>query len=281
MYSAIPAHRLEAIVVNLLNNTSRSKKNTKEDLKISLIIKTQNWGSARANEVLKILNAAHKTMSTAFDRSFPGNIFIYQEISDESPITLYERAPCGAYKIKLSATDYYWCQYIYQFSHEYCHVRTNYSIFNQRRKWFEESVCELASLYALKKMSASWKTKPPFPHLKDFSESLTDYVSDIMLDPDHQLPEGVNFRDWFKANIRTLERDQYIRNSNTLIALKLLPLFEEHPSLWNSMTYWNTWNNKKDDDIFSCFQSWVLTLPLGNRKGAMAVTEIFNNVTEN
>jgi hypothetical protein len=245
-------------------------------LKISLIIKTPSWGKAKANEVLKILNSALKTMNTAFDRSFPGNIFIYQDFSDDSPITLYERSPCGAYKINLNATDHYWCKYIYQFSHEYCHVRTNYSKVNQRTKWFEETICELASIYVLKKMSVSWKTNPPQPHLKDFSESLAEYVTLIILDPDHKLSAGLNFGDWFKANLPVLERDQYIRDSNSLMALKLLPLFEEHPSLWNSMTYWNSWSNNQGNDIYNYFQSWLEILPEKNRKGAIALADIFN-----
>ncbi|WP_236182690.1 hypothetical protein [Pseudomonas sputi] len=217
-------------------------------------------------------------MTAEFGRSFPCNIFIYQDFSDNSPITLYEKSPCGAYKINLNVTDRYWCKYIYQFSHEYCHIRTNYSLsrYDQRIKWFEETICELASIFTLKKMSISWKTNPPLPSLKSFSDSIAEYVKSIITDPSHQLPKGSNFPTWFKDNLPLLERNQYIRDSNSLIAITLLPLFEKHPSLWNSMTYWNSWKPNQGNDIHSCLQLWLKSLPEKNKEGATSLADIFN-----
>lgn len=244
-------------------------------LEISLIIKTRRWGEANANDVLKVLNFAHKTLIALFDRSFPGDIFIYQDLSGNSPITLYEKSSCGAYQIKLNTADSYWCQYIYQFAHEYCHVRTNYARLNQRTKWFEESVCELASIFTLLNISDSWEVRPPLAHLKGFSESIISYVDSIISDPASQVPEDINFEEWLKGKLPYIERDQYLRCTNRAIAIKMLPLFEKYPCLWNSMTYWNAWGDASGDDIYSYFRSWLEVVPLKNKKGVTALVSMF------
>ena len=45
----------------------------------------------------------------------------------------------------------FWCQWIYQFAHEYCHHIINGTMTGELSglMWFEESVCELASMYNL------------------------------------------------------------------------------------------------------------------------------------
>lgn len=241
---------------------------------MSLIVKTNKWGSAQQGDVLKVLNSVKDVLNLAFNRSFPGNIFIYQDVK-ANPITLYEKSSCGAFIINLSATDRYWAQYAYQFAHEYCHVRTNYSIINPRTKWFEETICELASIYALQQMSKVWKIKPPQPNWRSFSTGLAEYAEELVSDPKRQLQGEVSFKVWFQAALPALERNQYLRDSNSLMALQLLPIFEKHPSLWNSMTYWSTWDECEEKDIYSYMQTWLCHVPEKNKKGVEAVIELF------
>ena len=70
------------------------------------------------------------------------------------PRVFYDRRP---YLIRLSARDCYWCQYVYQFAHELGHVMTNFDRHRRRRHgWFDESMCELAALFVLRRLATVW-----------------------------------------------------------------------------------------------------------------------------
>jgi hypothetical protein len=50
---------------------------------------------------------------------------------------------------------------IYQFAHEFAHILSNYerhadSKVARQHEWFEEALCEVASLYALKRVGMQW-----------------------------------------------------------------------------------------------------------------------------
>ena len=83
------------------------------------------------------------------------------------PITLFRRNDRGEIVIRLDTEKTYWSQYAYQFAHEFCHVLCGLKAGDQRNKWFEETLCETASLYAMRAMSRTWKTSPPYANWKD------------------------------------------------------------------------------------------------------------------
>lgn len=80
---------------------------------------------------------------------------------------LFEKSPTGATIIQLSAIDNAWEKFTFQFAHELCHYTCH---FERRRgsvnqnAWFEESLCEAASLFVLRAMAATWSHSPPYPH---------------------------------------------------------------------------------------------------------------------
>ena len=69
------------------------------------------------------------------------------------PITLFRRGPKGEYLVRLNTGDRHWAQHAYQFAHEFTHILANYDEHERRNKWFEESICEMASLFVLRRMS--------------------------------------------------------------------------------------------------------------------------------
>ena len=69
------------------------------------------------------------------------------------------------YEILLTARDRYWCRYVYQFSYQLCHVMTGFDLCKGHRyKWFEGSLCELASLFVLYRLARVWVERP-FPDI--------------------------------------------------------------------------------------------------------------------
>ena len=226
--------------------------------------------------MLKVLNSAKKVMDIFFGRSFPGDIYIYKGLAD-TPKAMFAKSPSGAYIINITATDRFWSQYIYQFSHEYCHVRTNHAMSNYRTQWFEEAICELASIYTLIEVSRTWRVKPPYPNWRDFAGNFSTYAEKLISDFRNNLPENVGFFDWFEENLPFLEADPYLRDKNAIVAIELLPIFQEHPSAWNSMTYWNIRSNGGGTVIHSCLKEWLSILPSKNIVGAVAIAEVFNS----
>jgi len=94
------------------------------------------------------------------------------------PITLYDRNGRGEIVVRLDTGNTYWCQYAYQFAHEFCHILCGYEDDYPGNKWFEEALCETASLFAMQAMSRAWKKNPPYPNWKDFRDALRNYVDD-------------------------------------------------------------------------------------------------------
>ena len=242
---------------------------------MSLEIKSNNWGEARINDLQKVLMSAKGILDSVIGYNPDYKIWVYQNLERGVPFTLYERGPNGEYKIELNTTDNKWSQCAYQFSHEYCHVRTNYNIGLKSCKWFEESICELASIYTLIKMSDEWSENPLYESWKDYSTSLFHYAEGIINSPENQLQTGENFIDWFESTLPRLYENSCLRDCNAIIAIKLLPLFQETPELWTSMKYWNTWKIDINDDIYISFEKWINILPENNRSSVRRLIEIF------
>lgn len=128
----------------------------------------------------------------------------------------------------------YWCQFIYQFSHELCH----YMIANQvvqPMRWFEETICELASQFFLLKSVERWTIQPPYPGWREYSQNILAY------ELDHQMIDcPFSVSDLFDPSsdiLKSLEKNEYQRELNHTFAINLLPHFIDSPSLWQIVPY--------------------------------------------
>ena len=83
------------------------------------------------------------------------------------------------------------------------------------------------------------------------------YADCCLNDQECQLPKNVSLSDWFSKNESILRNNQYQRTLNRLVAIQLLPLLQELPSLWQSIRYMpNT------DEPFATFLStWRASCP--------------------
>jgi len=237
-----------------------------------------NWGNAQIVDLQKVLKSVVNVMDLYFESKIELDITVKHDPT-EGPMVLYARGDNGEYQVLLSSKDTFWAQHSYQFSHEYCHIRTNYMSGNPKTKWFEETICELASLFALRRMSEAWQVSPPYPHWCDYSTALYEYAESLIGDDKYNLLEGVEFIDWFKASLKDLENNQYMRDTNTTIAIKLLPIFEASPKLWLAMTYFNTWVVTGSDDIYQCFDKWLSIIPTELKPMVANLVDVFRSKT--
>ena len=184
-------------------------------------------------DVVTLLDFVKNLFSKYFDNvnQFPLKVInVYPHKA--FPMTIYEEQA-----IFLSVSPYnsegepgcYWGQFIYQFSHEFCHYM-NYGHTVQSMRWFEETLCELASHFFLLESAKEWKIKPPFSGQNSYAQSLLSYEFDVKAGITQFNLEQLS--DINSVELLSLQKDEYQRSKNKYVALQLLPLFEATPSLW-------------------------------------------------
>jgi len=196
----------------------------------------------------------------------------------KGPITLFDRGPRGEYYVRLDTGDNLWAQWAYQFAHEFGHILSSYDEVSHQNKWFEETVCEVSSLFALRKLSETW-AKPPSPDSwQRFAPNMRKYAQ-ARIDK-AQLPAGVTLAKWFKDNSRSLSKNGYDRDKNTLVAVQLLPLFEKTPEHWEAIT-WLAKAKKGHAESFPDFlKAWQAHCPEKHRPFVAAVAQQFGIALE-
>ena len=205
--------------------------------KLAIRVQRDKWGNASVGDIQAVLLSTGKELWRFFpDRTLKP---ILVEHSDSGPITLYRRGPGGEYIVRLDVEGRHWAQFAYQFAHEFCHVLCNYSSKAPRTyKWFEESLCEMASAFALRRMAVTWKTSPPYSNWKSFAAALKKYVDDLLAKA-QKLPEKTTLAQWYRENADALAKNPTMRDKNKVVAYELLPLFEASPQDWPAIGYLN------------------------------------------
>jgi len=151
-----------------------------------------------------------------------------------------------------------WSKIAYQLSHELCHVHANFA--EQRGhvfKWLEESLCELASFCNMLKMSQSWKNSAPLPFMSCYAPSLNQYVQDMLVD----INQPESFRGWLQENLSTLKADSCIREKNSVIAQRLMPVFLRDCMAWRAVGFINKWPVNPNESLERYFISWRKACP--------------------
>jgi len=171
--------------------------------------------------------------------------------SPDGPITLFDRSARGEVIIKLDVRERYWAQMIYQFAHELAHVQANFRPDARDNKWFEETLCETASLYALRKLSISLRDHPNFG---SYRHHLHDYAQKIIAN--REKVDLKTLAAFYQKHEATLRKKATERPLNGAMAVALLPLFESDPSHWNSLDTLNKTPAKKGLPLSGFFKKW-------------------------
>jgi len=192
-----------------------------------------SWGG-QIRDVEKVLHSAAETLWPYFPERTLKPILVEPK---GGPITLFRRGSKGEYLVRLNTGDRLWAQHAYQFAHEFGHILANYDEYERPNKWFEESICEMASLFALRRMSETWKVRPPYPNWKDYGPALAKYADERIQTA--QLPASKTLAQWYRENEPLLRQEPCLRDKNTIVAVALLPLFEKQPESWQAITWLN------------------------------------------
>lgn len=180
----------------------------------------------RADNFVTVLD----TVMTLFDRYVPGipgqplNIRIVR--GPDSPACIRSQR-----EIHLNTERRFVSQAAYQFAHELCHMRIPFFVGDDLR-WFEESVCEMASHFFLRRLAAELAAGKydDHPALRKYAPKFATYSAEI-------LSGGKTIDLHSERQMRRFTLNCYLREENLYVAKCLLPIFEENPVLWEAVLY--------------------------------------------
>ena len=196
-----------------------------------------HWGDASSQSIEVLLTDVASHLTLPF-RETPSGIIVVAPTPNahDDPVTPYRPSRQAPFTILLSARNGYWSQFAYQFSHELCHVLSDYERLGEGPNgWFHEAICESASVFTIRRMAERWRTCPPYPGRTDYAKSLADYAKNCMFKQERQLPAGMTLYEWLISEERSLRQERYLRDKNAVVAYSLLPIFESEPSGWNAI----------------------------------------------
>ena len=195
---------------------------------------------------------------------------------DGGPITLFERNERREIVIRLDTEGTSWCQYAYQFSHEFCHVLCGSKPGDRSNLWLEESLCEAASVYAIRGMARTWRTHPPYPNWHDYRDSLRDYADEVLLRrPQVDDIAAFGLPAFFAKHAERLRANPVDRDLNGSIAVVLLRLLEERPEHWESVRWLNAATTDAPRSLADHLAAWHAAVPEAHRPFVARLATLF------
>ena len=225
-------------------------------------ILSQDWGEGQSADILAVLTSVAEILFPLGGKPPYNSIWVSR--SEQGPIVLYQRGKQGEYIVKLNTQDRFWCQYAFQFSHEIGHILCGYKDGDSSNLWFEETLGEVASLYALLRLEEAWKQSPPYPHWKDYGPEFTKYAEERIKEYENEIP--ADLKAWFQANKQSLRNEPVDRPRNVSLAIRLLPLFDKFPEGWSACAFLNTKKSKTPRSFTSYMNDWYQACPLPEQK---------------
>jgi hypothetical protein len=187
------------------------------------------------------------------------------------PITLYDRGRDGEYRMHLDTGDNLWSQWAYQFAHELAHILSNYDEVAHQNRWFEETVCEVASLFVLRRLADTWAGDPSPGPWKRYAPAFRKYAEGRIAGA--RLPEGKTLPQWYEIHARHLAKTGYDREKNTLVAVQLLPLFEKAPEHWEAITWLAKAKKGHSESLPDFLKAWQTHCPEKHRAFVAAIAQ--------
>ncbi len=201
------------------------------------------------------------------------------------PIVLYQRNEAMEIVVRLDTSNTFWSQYAYQFGHEFCHILCRYRPSDGQNLWFEETLCETASLYVLRSMARDWKKEPPYRNWADYRDSLREYADDVIRKRTNvQQIYAAGMPAFFEKHAAELRKEATNRELNGAMAVVLLALFEERPERWDAIRWLNHRPAAKDETFAAYLSRWHTAAPEKHQTFIAEIAKLYGKpliVTEN
>ena len=242
---------------------------------LSIRVEGDDWGAVSKQDIEAVLYSVAQVLMPAPAKKAGYSIVVAHD--DRFPVVLYDRGAAGEYRVMLHARDANWHLYVYEFAHEFCHVMSNYGAQGDEGKrhnqWFEESLCETASLFALRTLADSWQAAPPAPHLAGGSVQLR-WFYDLLAAEEHRHPQGEGMAAWLQDREDELRQNPYQRRKNELVAMGLLPLFSAERGNWQALSYLNLDPADRDCSLDDYLEHWYHNAPAAQKPLVAGVRQL-------
>lgn len=180
-----------------------------------------NYNDIRANLIREVILIMNKYFAIDYLNDFP---LLIQHIScadaccsKDFPCTHPDRS-----KICITVENTDWLQFIYQASHELCHISTSRTSLPQTLKWFDEFICCLSSWIVLYHISSNGSKLLSTLYQSDVSELVMSYMGKLLL---YRYPDNTisvkNTTEFFKANYSLYVQDQNLIKKHDVYYLSL------------------------------------------------------------
>ena len=279
--------RLPLIIASILcsmtfsgaaNSVEPKKPTNSRKLGLNIKVEGGGWGKVGSEKIEEALYSVADELLSRLPKKLTTPIVVTH--TDSNPVVLYERGPNGEYQVKLHASGENWHLYTYEFAHELCHILANYeenlgpgnSKYNQ---WFEETLCETASLFTLKNLATTWKDAPPSPEWSAHAEKLNRFFELLISEGHRQLPPRSPLAGWLESNEEHLRNNPYQREKNEVVANLLLPLFERHPEHWDTLSYLNLDPGDARSSLQDYLRHWYKNSPAQHKAFIADVLALF------
>ena len=235
------------------------------------------WGAASTQDIETVLSSVADVLIPQFPNHASARIGV--AFSDSGPRVLGQKAADGAYQVLLNVHGARWDQFAYQFSHELCHIFTNFehreigSPGSRSHQWFEETVCEVVSLVALNRLATSWKESPPHKDWSDYAPAFGRYAERLLASGHRTISPATSMAAWYRENRRSLETDPYLREKNEAVATALLKLLEADPENLAAIAYMN--ESRERGSFTAYLASWYDCCPESQRPFVRHLMKIF------
>lgn len=247
-------------------------------LGLNLQVQAGGWGNASRESIETVLYSVADALMSQLPKKLTVPIVVSH--TNRGPVALYERGPAGEYRVQLHASGENWHLYVYEFAHELCHILSNYeenvgADTTKYNQWFEETLCETASLYALQKLAASWEAAPPAPKWSNEARKLRRFFDHLIAEGHRQLPAHTPLHAWLQENEERLRDDPYRRQENEVMAKLLLPLFQENPQNWAALNYLNLDPADAHNSLREYLGNWYKSAPPAHKEFIGGVLALF------
>ena len=210
-------------------------------------VREADWGDANRQDIERLLGDVATHITRLLRDPLTGSIVVEPTPStDDAPVTFPRSSPQEPYTVQLQARGKLWAKFAYQFSHEFCHVLTGCErLRNNPNNWFLEALCELSSVFTLRRMAERWPIQPPYQNWASYGASLASYTIRAPVASGHASLLSYAIRQLLsceedilrEASLKTEfgKFSQSDRDKVAVVSHVLLPAFEIEPAGWNSI----------------------------------------------
>lgn len=232
----------------------------------------EGWGVASPRDVEAVLRSA----AAELWQYFPGRSLEPFVVTRgyTGPIVHYRRNALGEIVMRLDTHDRYWCQYAYQFAHEFCHILCGFDDDDWNgNDWFEETLCETASLFVLRALARTWRERPPYPHWRTFAPQFAEYAGRLLRNRESVAPDDLGR--FLRRHENRLRNNPAARNLHGTMAAALLPVFEASPTDWEAVTWLNARKSPHGQPFADYLHQWLRACPPHRRPFVRSLLERF------